>query len=484
MAPIQRRGASLAFALAALSACATQAPPPARIDPAASARAFEARRLDDPRLLRFVAAARALEKGGQGKAGPGRAATWGLDELSLAALYYHPDLDLARARLAAARAEAAAAGQRPNPSAALSLGYNATTTVPSPWTAGLMVDFIVETFGRREARTAQAAHLADAARDELEEATWKVRAGVRDAMLEMWAAGRRLGLARRQLGRRAELARLVERRFDAGAASALDVSRSRIARDRARLELAGAERLRAAARARLAQALGVPPRALEGAKISLAAFEAPAPVAPEVSTGALRERALTRRADVRAALDEYAAAQSALQLELARRWPELRLGPGYTYDQGDHKYGLELGAELPLLNRNEGRIAAAEARRAEAAARFEALQARITGEIDAAAAGYRGAAGARAQADALVAQAGRREAGMRRAFDAGQLGRAALVAAGVELGAARSAELEARAAEERALAALEDALHAPLFANRRGLPLEERSPRLATEVER
>jgi len=481
MAPIHRCGASLALALAALSGCATQRTPPPQIEPAASAHALEARRLDDPRLLRFVAAARSLE---EGKGEPGRAGSWGLDELSLAALYYHPDLDLARARLAAARADAALAARGPNPSAGLSLGYNATTAVPSPWTVGLMVDFILESFGRREARTAQAAHLADAARDDLESATWKVRAGVRDALLAMWAAGRRLALAQRQLGRRAELADLVERRFAAGAASALDVSRERIARDRARLELADAERLRSAARARLAQAVGVPLRALEGLKISLAAFDAPVPVAPEVSTGALRERALTRRADVRAMLDDYLAAQSALRLQVARRWPDLHLGPGYTYDQGDNKFSLELGAELPRPGRSEDRIASAEARRAEAAARFEALQARILGEIDAAAAGYRAAAGARAGARALAAQAERRVAGMRRAFDAGQVGRPALVAAGIELGAARRAALDARAAEDREVASLEDALQTPLFGSPRGLPLEERNPRLATENER
>jgi len=477
MAPIHRRCASLALALAALSGCATQRTPPP-FPAAANARSLDARRLDDPRLLRFVAAARSLS----GK--PAHTGTWGLDDLSLAALYYHPDLDVARARLAAARANVAAAVQRPNPSAGLSLGYNATTAVPSPWTVGLMVDFIVETFGKREARRARASHLADAARDDLESATWKVRAGVRDALLGMWTAGRRLALAERQLERRAELAVLVERRLDAGAASALDVSRERIARDRARLEVAQAERERAAARARLAQAIGVPLRALDGRPISFAAFDAPAPVAPDVSAGALRERALTRRSDVRAMLDEYAAAQSALQLELARRWPDLRLGPGYTYDQGDHKYSLALGGELPLLNRNEGRIAAAEARRVEAAARFDALQARIIGEIDAAAAGYRAAAGERAGAQALAAQAARREAGMRRAFDAGQIGRPALLAAGVELGAARRAALDARAAEDRAVASLEDALRTPLFGSPHGLPLEERNPRLATEDKR
>lgn len=474
MRPIDRCCASLALALAVLSACATiRQPPP--FPAAANARTLDARTLDDPRLLRFVAAGRALA------GSVARAGAWDLDALGLAALYYHPDLDLARARLASARAGAAAAAQAPNPSATLSMGYNGTTSVPSPWTVGLMVDFIVETFGKREYRAAQAGHLADAAREDLANATWRVRAGVRDALLDMWVSARRLALARRQLEARQSLAHLVERRFEAGAASAPELGRERMARDRARLAVDAAQRDGAAARARLAQAIGVPLRALHGVAISLDAFDAPVPGAPEVSAGALRERALTRRADVQALLAEYAAAQSALQLELARRWPDLRLGPGYTYDQGDHKYSIALGGELPLFNRNQGPIAVAEARREEVAARFNALQARIAGAIDAAAAGLRAAARARASADALVAEARRREDGLRRAFDAGRLGRPALVAAQVELGAARISDLDARATERRALGTLEDALRTPLFGTSGALPFEERNPRIASE---
>jgi cobalt-zinc-cadmium efflux system outer membrane protein len=472
-----RRCAGLTLALAMLWGCAAQheAQP---LSAAANARALEARALDDPRLRQFVAASRALARA------PAPAGAWDLDSLSLAALYYHPDLDLARARLAAARAGVITAAQLPNPVATLGASYNGTTAVPSPWTVGLMVDFIVETFGKRGYREAEARHLADAARDDLADSTWQVRAGVRDALLGMWTAERRLTLGRHQLASHESLVRLLERRFAAGAVSALELGRGHIALDRARLALEGAERDDALAHAQLAQALGVPLRALDGVRISLDAFDAPARVPANGSKAELRAAALTRRTDVQALLAEYAAAQAALELQLARRWPDLRLGPGYTYDQGDHKYDLALGAELPLFSRNEGRIAAAEARRAEAAARFDALQARVIGAIDAAAARYRAAARSLGTADALVAQAGRRAAGYRRAFDAGALERAALVGAQIELDEARSAQLDARAAERGAVGALEDALRTPLFGSRGELPLEERNPRVASEDKR
>src|SRR5438105_1112945 len=45
---------------------------------------------------------------------------WDLDELTLAAFYYHPDLDVARAQWAAARGGEKTAAERPNPTLNLS----------------------------------------------------------------------------------------------------------------------------------------------------------------------------------------------------------------------------------------------------------------------------------------------------------------------------------------------------------------------------
>src|SRR6266851_273809 len=78
----------------------------APLSPAANAAAIEARSLDDARLRRFITA-------GLGGADP--ATSWNLARLTLAALYFHPDLDVARAGLASAEAAVLTAGQRPNP---------------------------------------------------------------------------------------------------------------------------------------------------------------------------------------------------------------------------------------------------------------------------------------------------------------------------------------------------------------------------------
>src|SRR5262249_49546901 len=83
------------------------------------------------------------------------------------------------------------------------------------------------------------------------------------------------------------------------------------------------------------------------------------------------------------ALADYGASQSALQLEIARQYPDVRIGPGYEYDQGLNKWStIGVSLELPVLNRNAGPIGEADARRTEAAARFAELQATVIDEID------------------------------------------------------------------------------------------------------
>ncbi|HYL90488.1 MAG TPA: TolC family protein [Burkholderiales bacterium] len=438
---------------------------------------MESRSLDDERLRRFIAAGVSL------RGETARPVYWNLESLSLAALYYHPDLDLARARLAAARASITTVRQVPNPLLDLGLTYNATTATPSAWTVGLMVNFIIETFGKRAYRTAEAQFLAEAAKDDLAGATWLVRAKVRDAMLLLWSGNERLARTRQRLSEQEALVRLIERRFELGGASSLEVTRERMNRNQVSLAVREAERQVREGRARLGQAVGIPLGSLDGAKISLEDFAAETGPG-DVSDGALREKALSTRSDVQSLLAEYNAAQAALQLQIARQYPDLRIGPGYTYDQGDHKYDLRLGSELPVFNQNQGPVAQAEARREEVAARFSALQAQVIGAIDEAFTSYRSATEARRTADASAAEARKRLEGVRRGFNAGQFDRPTLVGAQIELSAAELSTVDAMAAERRAIGLLEDALHLPLFGAKSPLPIEERNPRLAVEFRR
>ncbi len=178
----------------------------------------------------------------------------------------------------------------------------------------------------------------------------------------------------------------------------------------------------------------------------------------------MRRQAVLQRADLLGALAEYAAAQAALQLEIAKQYPDVILGPGYTLDQAVNRWLLSAFVTLPIFNQNQGAIAVAEARRTETAARFTALQARVLGEIDRATAGYRALLEKIASSEALLARLQQQEKSTQEMVAAGELSRLALLTVQLELNTGRLARLDTLAKTRLALAALEDAVQGPLSA--------------------
>lgn len=411
---------------------------------------FEARTLNDAGLKAF------LETNHVTGEWPRRA--WDFNTLSLTAFYFHPDLDVARAQLAGAKAAGKTAGARPNPTASVNPQYNTTTTIPSPWIVTPSLDIPIETAGKRGYRLAQAAHLSDAARFNLASTAWQVRSRVRKSLLALYGAGESEALLKKQEAVQAESVRLLEAQLGAGAVSPFEVTQSRVALNQTRFALHDAEKQAATARVQLAEALGVPPAALDGVTLNFDEFKSfPA----DVPDSAARRQALVNRADILGALAEYAASQSALQLEIAKQYPDVHLNPGYEFDQGDNKWGVGLSLELPVLNQNQGRIAEAEAKRKELASKFNALQARVLSEIEQAVAGYRASAKKAGAAGALNDELEKQLRTAQGMLDAGEISRVELAQRQLELTTAALAQLDALVKAQESLGALEDALQSP-----------------------
>ena len=95
-----------------------------------------------------------------------------------------------------------------------------------------------------------------------------------------------------------------------------------------------------------------------------------------MTTPEIRREALLNRADVRGALAEYAASQSALQLEIAKQYPDVHLGPGYGWNTAsrDNKWSLGLTLDSAGAEPKSRPVAEAKAKRAEAAAHFLTVQ--------------------------------------------------------------------------------------------------------------
>lgn len=446
-------GGSTAF----LVGCASYTAKP--IQPAATAAALEQRTLSDPTLGRFIADVV------PDRPSDATSATWDLSTLTLAALYFHPEMEVSRSKLALARAGVKTARQTPNPTFSFQPGQYPALIDASAWTIGFIVNFILETAGKREKRIEVARNLVEAARQDVVTAAWQVRGGVRSALLDLWAAEGRRTLVERRQAAQLQIVTLLEGRFAAGDASALDVARERINLSQARLALRDSERQAADARARLATAVGVPVRALEAVSLSLTTFDNPVgvPEGTDLAANALRRRALQERTDVLGLLAEYDASQASVRLQIAKQYPDITLGPSYTYDQGFDLYSLSLNVELPIFNQNQGPIAEAEARRKEAGARFVALQAKVIGEIDRARALYLAAVRTVATADTLLRDQGRHRQQVERGFRLGETDRLAPLTAQVEQAIVELARFEALVQQREALASMEDALQYSMY---------------------
>src|SRR5205085_5598782 len=155
---------------------------------------------------------------------------------------------------------------------------------------------------------------------------WQVRGGVRAALVNYSVAARRTALLRDHAELQQRAFELLEQRRVAGAVSAAEVVPLRIGLTKQRDDLADAQRQTADARARLADSLGLSVRALEGFEFT---FDLNLPSDAALLAADARQRALLGRADILAALSEYAASQSALQLEIAKQYPDLHFNPGY-----------------------------------------------------------------------------------------------------------------------------------------------------------
>jgi outer membrane protein TolC len=253
---------------------------------------------------------------------------------------------------------------------------------------------------------------------------------------------------------------MVERRVAAGEAAAPELLLMRSELAKAAASVVAMEGKVEQDRAVLCEALGVSGRALGEIRLDPTALDL-LPEEAAVAPPEARRAALTNRLDVRRALSDYEAAEAALRLEVARQYPDVRLGPGYEYDQGQNKYAIGVSVELPILNQNRGPIAEAQASRREAAGRFEQVQARALAQVEQAVAGFGGAAAEVEQARQQETAASQRLTTTQRAVALGQRDRLDLEGERVAVIQAAQARWAAQRKAQIALGTLEDALQRP-----------------------
>src|SRR5260370_32838143 len=370
-----RKGMVSLFGVLFLAGCAVQRYQRAPIVASATASGFESRNLADPGLRSFE------EQNLSHPVSPWPPKTWDLQTLSLAALYFNPALDAARARVAGTEASLVTAGARPNPSLSIAPG------IPTPYLLTLDFAFPIETAGKRRHRTQVARSLDQAARFDLADSAWTIHSGVRIALLNYLLASRSLESLRSEENFREEQINILGQVFSAGEIPRQSVDLARIELSKTHMAIGMAEVQVRETKAALAAAVGLPVAALQSVDFSWPNIDTP-PSAESLSPGEIQRGAVLNRLDLRRSLAQYAAAEAALQLEIAKQYPDMNIGPGYTYEEKHIVFTVGFSTTVPLFNRNQRPIAEAEARRQEAAAAFLERQALIIVKTERALAPY------------------------------------------------------------------------------------------------
>jgi CRISPR system Cascade subunit CasA len=378
---------------------------------------------------------------------------WRQADLLSAALKRNPAVAEAAAKYAEALAAARAARNAPNASLTLTVEY---ARERHPWGHAAAADIPLDLGARRSTRVSTADLQALQAFYDYQEAAWGVRTALAKARDELAGANREVELAERIAALRRERTARLEQRIAAGeddrflalaARNDLIAAESRAREVRAR---------RDQAQAALAKAMGVSSSAPAELKI------APAPEAPTFDLAASRRDAALSRRDVLRALADYDIAENALRLEVAKQYPDVKIGPGYYWDHGVLKLPFNLALTLPPADLNRANIRRAEAARSAAGRSLETVQANALAAVDQAVLSLQAARVARDQVrDEQLPAAQRAADAAGRMLRAGQGDRVDELAARAAEAEAELAVLEAERAYRLAAVDLEDALRRP-----------------------
>ena len=440
---------AICLAFAGVNGCAMQRYHRAPISPSETAASLERRSLQDAGLRVF------LEKNLGHPLSSWPLKSWDLRSLTLAAFYFNPEMEIARAQASVAKAAVITAGARPNPTLSLKPG------IPSPYLFDLSLSMPIQTAGKRGYQILEAKNLSEAARFGLANTAWQVRSAVRTALVNYFVAIRNEEQMQVQVKILANRVQLLRKRLAVGEIPRPELDLARIDLANARLGALNAGTQVSQDRSLLAGAIGIPVSALHGVELAWPSFDRP-PNPDSLSPRTIQREAVLNRLDVRQALAAYAAAEASLQLEIARQYPDIQIGPGYAYEEGNNFFTLGLSTTLPIFNRNQGPIAEAEARRKEAAAQFLATQARVIAASEAASARYRGAWKELAEAERVLKLHGGKVRLAQQTFRAGESGPLPVNSELLGSAVAASAKLAALSRAQAALGSLEDAVERPL----------------------
>lgn len=301
-----------------------------------------------------------------------------LEEARSMALERNPAYRAAALAPAAARGELRQVGAlAPNPELELEAPAAATEGSVEDYEAWAWQE--IEWAGQRGLRINAAEAGLAAARSSRLAAARRTVAGVSRAFFAAVAAGRRLALAEEMLADNERLTAAVEIRFEAGEVSALDADVTGVETGQLTARALAVRRDMVATELELGRELGVSPSVRIVPALPDPLAETPSP--ESLDRDSLIAQALADRAELRRLQAEVERTRLAVRLAGREAIPNLRLGVRRGREGGTDAWGLGVGLEVPLWNRNGGRADRADAEHGQATYALAAAELRVEADV-------------------------------------------------------------------------------------------------------
>ena len=282
------------------------------------------------------------------------------------ALMKNPELAVFSWETRAAEARMLQASLRPNPELGVGSehfgGSGAVRGVDVAETT-IQLSQLIELSSKRHKRTRIASLERDLAAWDYESRRLDVLTHVTESFVDALAAQNRLTVLEELVGLAQEVLDTIAERVKAGKVSPAEEMRAGVALSTSRIELERAKRELEAARKRLAASWGSTAPAFDRAEGQLEGLK-PIPSAEQLAN------LLSNNPDIARWATEMEQRRGVLELERAKRIPDVTVGAGTRYysETGDGGFLAGVSVPLPLFNRNQGATREARYRLAKAEA--------------------------------------------------------------------------------------------------------------------
>jgi cobalt-zinc-cadmium efflux system outer membrane protein len=300
--------------------------------------------------------------------------TLGLTDLLRLSLERNPALAQAGFAIDAAQGRAIQAGLYPNPTVSLSgdeIGKSGGVhTLP-------LVNQEIVTGGKRALSRSVIEREVSIAQLALQKQRYVLFTTVRQGYYEVLTIQRRLEVLDQLVKLATQSHENAQKLFKQQQIAELDVLPFEVELDRLRTEAESARREQAAAWGRLAAGIGVPELSITGLTGSLET------ALPDYAFDSARTAMLEVHPEVRSAEVGITRAQLAVQREQAQSIPNVTVGAGYTSNFNDRESQgtYQVSLPLPIWNRNQGNIRAAQAELGRAVQEVTRVQNDLTGRL-------------------------------------------------------------------------------------------------------